>query len=92
MSSAPSEVIELRQYTLCRGRRDELIDLFEREFIETEEAVGMKLYGLFRDAMRPDRFVWIRDVGFLAAGASEVINLVPTARSRLQLSAGEPTK
>lgn len=55
-----SPVLELRQYTLHPGRRDELIELFEREFIEPQEAVGITLVGLFRDAGRSDRFVWIR--------------------------------
>ena len=58
-NSVPS-VVELRQYTLHPGRRDELIDLFEREFVEEQEAAGITLAGLFRDAGRPDRFVWIR--------------------------------
>ena len=53
-------VIELRQYTLHPGRRDVLIDLFEREFVETQEAVGMALIGQFRDLDGPDRFVWLR--------------------------------
>ena len=53
-------MIELRQYTLHPGKRDELIALFEREFIESQEAVGMKVVGTFRDLDRSDRFVWIR--------------------------------
>lgn len=53
-------VIELRQYTLHPGRRDELIALFEREFVETQEAAGMTLIGQFRDPDDPDRFVWLR--------------------------------
>ena len=53
-------VVELRQYTLNPGMRDTLIELFEREFVETQEAVGMELIGQFRDADRPDRFVWLR--------------------------------
>ena len=53
-------VIELRQYTLRPGRRDELIDLFEREFIDSQEAAGMTLIGQFRDLDDPDRFVWLR--------------------------------
>jgi len=53
-------VLELRQYTLHPGQRDVLIELFEREFVETQEAVGMHLVGQFRDRDRPDRFVWIR--------------------------------
>jgi quinol monooxygenase YgiN len=53
-------VLELRQYTLKPGQRDVLIELFDREFVQTQEAVGMRLVGQFRDLDRPDRFVWIR--------------------------------
>lgn len=67
----PITVIELRRYRLHPGRRDELITLFEREFIETQEAVGMRLLGLFREPAEPDRFTWIRgfaDMPSRAAG------------------------
>lgn len=63
----PSGVIELRQYTLHPGRRDELVTLFEREFIETQAAVGLQVLGIFCDAERPDRFVWFRGFADLAA-------------------------
>lgn len=53
-------IIELRQYTLHPGRRDDLIGLFEREFVETQEAEGMTVMGQFRDRDVPDRFVWLR--------------------------------
>jgi quinol monooxygenase YgiN len=53
-------IVELRQYTLHPGKRDTLIDLFEREFIESQEAAGMHLLGLFRDLDDPNRFVWLR--------------------------------
>jgi hypothetical protein len=53
-------VYELRQYTLHPGQRDVLIDLFEREFVETQEAVGMRVPATFRDLGNPDRFVWLR--------------------------------
>ena len=53
-------IVELRQYTLHPGKRDILIDLFDREFIESQEAVGIKVIGQFRDLDRPDRFVWLR--------------------------------
>ena len=53
-------VVELRQYTLRHGQRDVLIELFDREFIESQEAVGMELIGQFRDLDRPERFVWMR--------------------------------
>ncbi|MBP2583187.1 hypothetical protein J3A78_003665 [Streptomyces sp. PvR006] len=53
-------VVELRQYTLLPGRRDELIELFEREFVDSQEATGMTVLGRFRDLDDPDRFVWLR--------------------------------
>jgi hypothetical protein len=53
-------VLELRQYTLLPGQRDVLIDIFDREFVETQEAEGMAILGQFRDLDRPDRFVWLR--------------------------------
>lgn len=53
-------MMELRQYTLHPGARDTLIDLFEREFVETQEAVGIEVIGQFRDLDDPDRFVWLR--------------------------------
>jgi hypothetical protein len=55
-----AEVLELRQYTLHPGRRDELIELFDREFVEPQEAVGGQVLGQFRDLDDPNRFVWLR--------------------------------
>jgi hypothetical protein len=54
------DVFELRQYTLRPGQRDRLVELFEREFIEPQEALGMSLPGQFRDLDDTDRFVWLR--------------------------------
>ncbi len=53
-------VVEFRQYSLKPGQRDTLIHLFDREFIETQEADGMHILGQFDDENDPDRFVWIR--------------------------------
>ena len=53
-------IVELRQYTLHPGQRDVLIDLFEREFGESQEALEMKIIGQFRDLDNPNRFVWLR--------------------------------
>src|SRR6266516_1486019 len=63
--SKPSEqyccpIVELRQYTLHPGKRDAFIDLFERQFIESQEAVGSRVIGQFRDLDDPNRFVWLR--------------------------------
>jgi hypothetical protein len=53
-------VFELRQYTLRGGQRETLITLFEKHFIEPQDAVGAHVIGIFRDLDDPDRFVWIR--------------------------------
>jgi quinol monooxygenase YgiN len=53
-------VVELRQYTLHDGTRERLIQLFENEFIESQEALGMRVFGPFRDLEDPNRFVWLR--------------------------------
>ena len=52
--------MELRQYTLKPGRRDDLIEVFDRHLVEPQEALGMTVIGQFRDRRRPDRFVWLR--------------------------------
>jgi quinol monooxygenase YgiN len=45
---------------LHHGQRDVLINLFDREFVETQEAAGMAVIAQFRDLDDPDRFVWLR--------------------------------
>jgi hypothetical protein len=62
-------VVELRQYTLHPGQRDVLVELFERELIESQEAHGIRVVGLFRDLDRPDRFVWLRGFADMPARA-----------------------
>jgi hypothetical protein len=62
-------VVELRQYTLHPGKRDILIDLFDREFVESQEALGIKIIGQFRDLEHPDRFVWLRGFRDMTARA-----------------------
>jgi hypothetical protein len=63
-STAPASrdcaVVELRQYTLRPGQANALIDLFDHELIETQEAVGMSVIGQFTDLDGPDRFAWLR--------------------------------
>lgn len=56
----PISVMELRRYRLRRGTRERMIDLFDREFLETQEAEGMAVLGQFRDLEDPDSFVWLR--------------------------------
>src|SRR5215468_1824869 len=70
MNGVRCPVVELRQYTLRPGQRDVLIDLFDREFVESQEAAGMAIVGQFRDLDDPDRFVWIRGFASMPARAT----------------------
>lgn len=63
-------IVELRQYTLHPGKREVLIELFDREFVESQEAAGMRVIGQFRDLDDPNRFVWLRGFGGMAARAA----------------------
>ncbi len=54
-------------YALHPGRRDELIRLFEREFIEAQEAVGIQVIGQFYDLDDPNQVVWLRGFNDMTA-------------------------
>jgi aminopeptidase N len=67
IDQAADTVFELRQYTLHPGQRDVLVDVFDDNFVEGQEAVGMRIIGQYRDLDDPDRLVWLR--GFPDMGA-----------------------
>lgn len=60
-------IFELRNYTLKPGRREELIELFAREFVAPQNAAGAHVVGWFRDLDEPDHFVWMRSFESMAA-------------------------
>lgn len=55
-----SPILELRMYTLRKDRRDEMIELFDRELIEPREDVGIQIIGQFRDVDNPKRWTWLQ--------------------------------
>jgi quinol monooxygenase YgiN len=57
---AADAVVELRRYALHPGERETLIELFDRELVETQEAAGIRVLGQFRDLDDPNSFVWLR--------------------------------
>lgn len=67
VSAVESPVVELRRYALVPGQRETLIELFDREFVEPQEAAGIKMIGQFRDLGRPDTFVWLRGFASMEA-------------------------
>ena len=64
--------VELRQYTVVPGKRDAFISLFENEFIDTQEALGMRVIGQFRDLDDPNHFVWLRGFTAMASRATQL--------------------
>ena len=62
-------IVELRQYSLHPGKLEGFIQMFEQEFIETQEAVGIRVIGHFRNQDNPDRFVWLRGFADMPARA-----------------------
>jgi hypothetical protein len=65
-------IYELRQYLLWPGKREVLVELFDREFLESQEATGMRVDGQFRDEDRPDHFVWVRSFPDMAQRAASL--------------------
>lgn len=53
-------VVELRNYELKPGRRDDLIALFDQHFVEGQEQHGVRVIGQFSDRNDPAHFVWLR--------------------------------
>jgi hypothetical protein len=53
-------IVELRQYRLKPGRRDDLVDVFEEHFVESQEEEGMSVIGTFRNLDDEAKFVWLR--------------------------------
>jgi quinol monooxygenase YgiN len=61
------QVIELRNYVLQPGRRDDFIRHFEEQFLESQRDTGMHVLGQFAIVDQPDRFLWIRGFADMAA-------------------------
>src|SRR4249919_2491853 len=60
-------VLEFRRYRLKPGARETLVELFDREFVESQEGLGMRILGTFRDLDDPDQFVWLRGFDDMAS-------------------------
>jgi hypothetical protein len=63
-TNEPIKVIELRNYLIKPDARDKFIAYFERNFVESQNALGGFVLGAFRIKNEADRFFWIR--GFSA--------------------------
>ena len=54
------KVIELRNYLVRGGRRDEFINLFEENFVQSQNILGGYILGQYRIKGAADNFLWIR--------------------------------
>jgi hypothetical protein len=54
------KAIELRNYVIRTGMRDQFIDYFEEHFIESQNAIGGYTLGQFRPKEGDNNFFWIR--------------------------------
>jgi hypothetical protein len=61
------KVIELRNYLVRQGRRDEFINLFEENFTESQNILGGYTLGQYRVKGADDNFFWIRGFKDMAA-------------------------
>ncbi|TDW33404.1 NIPSNAP protein [Rhizobium azibense] len=59
-ATSADSVFELRQYRLHPAARETLIEVFDREFLETQEEAGIRVVAQFRDLDDTDSFVWLR--------------------------------
>jgi NIPSNAP len=62
-----SPIVDLRMYTHQPNKRDDFIKLFEDQFIETQEAVGIQVIGQFYDLDDPNRCIWMRGFNDMVA-------------------------
>ena len=74
IAASTDTVFELRQYTLHPGQRDVLVDEFNDNFVEGQEAQGMRIVGQYRDLDDPDRFVWLRSFADMEARQTALTN------------------
>lgn len=61
------KVIELRNYVVRHGRRDEFINLFEENFTASQNVLGGYTLGQYRVKGADDNFFWIRGFKDMAA-------------------------
>ena len=52
--------LELRVYSTKENKRDPFLDYFEKYYLESQEEVGMRIWGQFGDLDEANHFVWLR--------------------------------
>jgi len=60
-------VLELRNYRLKSGKRDDFIKYFKEHFVRSQNEAGAQILGQFRVEGAPDNFFWFRGFSSMAA-------------------------
>jgi quinol monooxygenase YgiN len=60
-------VVELRDYRLRPGKRDDFIKYFKEHFVTSQNEAGSQILGLFRVKGSDNNFFWIRGFSSMAA-------------------------
>jgi hypothetical protein len=60
LSAGYSNFLELRIYELQAGQQARFLSYFEEHFLESQEVLGMRIWGQFRDLDNARQFVWLR--------------------------------
>jgi hypothetical protein len=55
-----SNYVELRIYPVQEDRQERFLEFFEEHYLESQEVVGMRIWGEFRDLDDAGHFVWLR--------------------------------
>ena len=55
-----SNYLELRIYPVQEGRQERFLEFFEEHYLESQEVLGMRIWGQFRDLDNAGHFVWLR--------------------------------
>ena len=63
----PIRVLELRNYVTKPGQRDKLVEYFEANFIDSQNALGGYILGQFTVEGAEDNFFWIRGFNDMAS-------------------------
>jgi len=70
---ALSSYLEFRIYTAKDGQRDPFLNYFEEQYLESQEAEGMRIWGQFRDLDNANHFVWMRGYRTMEERASSLM-------------------
>jgi hypothetical protein len=55
-----SNYVELRIYPVQEGKQERFVEFFEEHYLESQEVLGMRIWGEFRDLDNAGQFVWLR--------------------------------